>query len=92
MDNLPENFRLQPDNGIAIKPWYDDHEDNALLELAPLLVSKLFKKEFFVEGEKLDMALRQVPDVREALRKFREQMIQNIENGCDDPHLNITLD
>jgi len=77
VDNLPENFRLQPDNGIAIKPWYDDHEDNALLELAPLLVN---------------MALRQVPDVRVALRKFREQMIQNIENGCEDPHLNITLD
>jgi len=41
VDNLPENFRLQPDNGIAIKSWYDDHEDNALLELAPVLVGKI---------------------------------------------------
>lgn len=37
VDNLAENFRLQPDNGIYIKPWYDDHEDTALLELTPLL-------------------------------------------------------
>lgn len=40
VDNLAENFRLQPDNGIYIKPWYDDHEDTALLELAPLLIGK----------------------------------------------------
>ena len=38
VDNLAENFRLQPDNGIYIKPWYDDPEDTALLELTPLLV------------------------------------------------------
>jgi len=41
VDNLPENFRMQPDNGIAIKAWYDDHEDNALLELAPVLIGEI---------------------------------------------------
>ena len=42
VDNLSENFKLQPDNGIFIKPWYDDHEDTALLELTPLLVGKKY--------------------------------------------------
>jgi len=38
------------------------------------------------------MALKQVSDVRVALRRFREQMIQNIEDGMENPHLNINLD
>ena len=37
VDNIAENFRLQPDNGIFIKTWYEDQEDTALMELAPLL-------------------------------------------------------
>ena len=37
VDNIAENFKLQPDNGIFIKTWYEDPEDTALLELAPLL-------------------------------------------------------
>jgi len=77
VDNLAENFRLQPDNGIYIKPWYDDHEDTALLELAPLLT---------------EIAGKKVGDVRVALRKFRDQMLENIEKGCDNPHLNLNLD
>ena len=40
VDNLAENFKLQPDNGIFIKAWYDDPEDTALLELSPLLKGK----------------------------------------------------
>jgi len=37
VDNVAENFSLQPDNGIFIKSWFDDMSDTALLELAPLL-------------------------------------------------------
>jgi len=37
VDNIAENFQLQPDNGIFIKTWIDDPQDNALLELSPLL-------------------------------------------------------
>lgn len=77
VDNLAENFRLQPDNGIYIKPWYDDPEDTALLELTPLLV---------------EIARKKVTDVRVALRRFRDQMIENIEKGFDNPHLNLQLD
>lgn len=40
VDNNAENFQLQPDNGIYIKSWYDDPDDKALLELAPILKGK----------------------------------------------------
>ena len=37
VDNVAENFQMQPDNGILIRSWFDDPHDNALLELLPLL-------------------------------------------------------
>lgn len=37
IDNVPENFQYQPDNGIFIKSWYSDPDDEALNELCPLL-------------------------------------------------------
>ena len=40
VDNVAENFQLQPDNGIFIKSWFDDMTDTALSELAPLLKGK----------------------------------------------------
>ena len=41
VDNVAENFQLQPDNGIFIKSWFDDMTDTALSELAPLLKGKI---------------------------------------------------
>lgn len=37
VDNNPDNFQYQPENGIYIKSWYNDPNDKALIELAPLL-------------------------------------------------------
>lgn len=37
VDNLAENFQLQPENGIMIKSWIDDPNDTALFELIPIL-------------------------------------------------------
>jgi CTD small phosphatase-like protein 2 len=37
IDNTPECFLLQPQNGIQIKNWYRDPEDTALTELSLLL-------------------------------------------------------
>ena len=70
VDNVAENFQLQPDNGIFIKSWFDDQNDTALSELAPLL-KQIVKK--------------QVPDVRDALRKFRDQMLEQIAKGVSNP-------
>ena len=37
IDNIADNFQLQPDNGILIRSWIDDSNDTALEELSPLL-------------------------------------------------------
>jgi CTD small phosphatase-like protein 2 len=63
VDNVAENFQLQPDNGVFIRTWIDDPTDNALDELAPLLK---------------EIAVRNVKDVREALRVFRIQMMEQV--------------
>ena len=74
MDNVAENFQLQPDNGIFIKSWFDDMSDTALEELSPLLKEIVEKK---------------VTDVREALRKFRDQMLEQIARGVSIPKLSL---
>ena len=68
VDNVAENFTLQPDNGIFIKSWFDDTSDTALFELAPLLKckTKLILICF------IEIVEKKVPDVRAALRKFRD--------------------
>jgi CTD small phosphatase-like protein 2 len=71
---VAENFQLQPDNGIFIKTWIDDSQDNALDELAPLLK---------------EIVVKQVDDVREALRIFRLQMMAQIQMGINKPKLSL---
>ena len=57
IDNISDNFILQPDNGIFISTWYDDMRDHFLDEITPLLREIVEKK---------------VPDVRRALRTYRD--------------------
>jgi len=58
IDNVQENFMMQPNNGIFISTWYDDPQDTALYELIPLL-------------EELITTRARVPDI---LNKYREQI------------------
>ncbi|KAL2337334.1 hypothetical protein Fmac_011780 [Flemingia macrophylla] len=37
IDNTPEVFRFQVNNGIPIKSWFDDRTDSALISLLPFL-------------------------------------------------------
>lgn len=57
VDNVPENFQLQQDNGIFITSWFDDVTDTALTELSSILK---------------DIGSRKVKDLREELRRFRD--------------------
>jgi len=59
VDNNADNFQYQPENGIFIKSWYNDPEDNALQELAQVLIY-LSKKNY--------------PDIRVGLKEMREKM------------------
>lgn len=74
VDNIAENFQLQPENGIFIKSWFTDDRDTALYELAPLLVA---------------IAQSPVTDVREALKLFREYMLEQMARGVANPTLHL---
>jgi len=37
MDSNPESFSLQPENGIALKPWKGNPDDKGLIEFIPFL-------------------------------------------------------
>ena len=37
IDNIPENFQIQPNNGFSIKTWKDDINDNELFDLKRVL-------------------------------------------------------
>lgn len=60
IDNISDNFVLQPDNGIFCSTWYDDMNDRFLDEITPLLSQIVEKK----------------VDVRRALRQYRDQVLR----------------
>ena len=72
IDNISDNFILQPENGIFISTWYDDMADTFLEEISPLLI---------------EVAEKKVPDVRRALRAYRDQILRQISNGAKEPSI-----
>ena len=63
VDNMPQNFRLQKENGIIIKAfWGEDNYDRALYDLYPILAN------IAKEGE----------DVRKSLVKYKDEIIKNV--------------
>ena len=63
VDNIPQNFRLQKENGINIKSfWGDDPYDTALIDLMPILVN----------------IAKEGGDVRDGLRKYRYEIENKI--------------
>ncbi len=66
IDDMPQNFRLQKENGITIKPFYgDDLDDSALYDLVPIL------KHIAEEGK----------DVRIGLQKYREEIVKKVTSN-----------
>ena len=66
VDNMPQNFRLQKENGIFIKPfWGDDVFDTALFSLADIL-------------EKIYM---QFDDVRKGIYYFKDEIINKVTSN-----------
>jgi len=85
IDNVADNFQLQPQNGILIRSWIDDSSDTALEELSPLL-----KGFFYIKRLRIEIVNKGVSDVREALGKFSVQMSQQNELGVC--RYNLSLD
>ena len=66
VDDMPQNFRLQRQNGITIKPFLgDDNTDMALYDLLPIL------KHIAEEGN----------DVRVELAKYRDEIVKKITSN-----------
>ena len=59
IDNLPENFKLQNNNGFAIRTWNEDMKDTQLIDLLKILK---------------DIYIMRVPDVRLIIKKMREDV------------------
>ena len=63
VDNMPQNFRLQKENGIIIKAfWGEDNSDRALYELMPILVN------IAKEGN----------DIRKGLVKYKDDIVKKV--------------
>jgi len=66
VDNMPQNFRLQKENGINIKSFYaQDPNDSALYDLLPILID-------IAEDE---------GDVREGLSKYRNDIVKKVTSN-----------
>ena len=63
VDNMPQNFRLQKENGIIIKAfWGEDIYDTALIDLIPILVN----------------IAKEGGDVRKSLVKYKDEIVKNV--------------
>ena len=66
VDDMPQNFKLQKENGIIIKPfWGEDNYDMALFNLIPIL------KNIAKENK----------DVRIGLVNYKDEIFKNITSG-----------
>ena len=67
VDNMPQNFRLQKENGIVIKAfWGDDAYDNALISLKEILLK--IADEF--------------NDIRKGLIKYKDEILNKVSSNC----------
>ena len=65
IDNMPQNFRLQKENGIMIKPfWGEDKYDTALFDLIPILVN----------------IAKDGGDVRKGLIKYKDDILKKVSS------------
>ena len=66
VDNMPQNFRFQKENGINIKSfWGDNPEDTALYELIPILINIANEKQ----------------DVREGIKKYKDEIVKKVSSN-----------
>lgn len=76
IDNIPENFKLQPNNGFEIKTWMDDIKDTHLLDLCKVLDS--------IHGNKVN-------DVRDVVKKINEEINTRIKKGISNYYSDIDI-
>ena len=66
VDNFAQNFRMQKNNGILIKPFYgEDQNDQALIDLIPILIN--------IAKDNID--------TRNGLVKYRDEIVTKITSN-----------
>ena len=66
VDSMPQNFRLQKENGINIKAfWGEDIYDSALIDLAPILIN----------------IAKEGGDLRKGLKKYRNEIVEKVTSN-----------
>ena len=68
IDNLADNFKLQPNNGIQIGTWTDDMKDTQLKDLSSILGQILVKNP---------------EDVRIIIMKLNEEINKNLKKNMN---------
>ena len=71
VDNMPQNFKLQKENGIFIKTFYgEDKNDTALIDLLPILIE-------IASNNRDDV------DVRNELKKYSGLILRKITTNME---------
>ena len=68
VDNLEDNFKLQPNNGIHIWTWLDDMKDTQLDDLGKILK---------------DLVSKNPSDIRPIIKKFKEDINKKMRNNMN---------
>ena len=68
VDNLEDNFKLQPNNGIHIWTWLEDMKDTQLDDLGKILK---------------DLISKNPSDVRPVIKKFKEDINKKMRNNMN---------
>ena len=77
IDNLADNFKLQPNNGIPIFTWIDDMKDTQLDDLGKILKILISKKP---------------KDLRPIIKKFKEDVSKKLRNNMNlNPFKNVDI-
>lgn len=75
IDNIPENFRIQPINGLWIRTWNEEIRDTQLMDLYKLLK---------------DIITLQPTDVRPIIKRIKDEVSKKSVK-CLNPYQNIDL-
>jgi len=76
IDNIPENFRFQSNNGLWIKTWTEDMKDTQLNDLNRIL------KEIYT---------LQPIDVRPIIKKIKDETQIKINRNIGNPYLKLEV-
>jgi import inner membrane translocase subunit TIM50 len=77
VDVNPEAYQLQPENGLFLKPWHGEKDDNYLKNMTTVLEGTIQK--LFILEMSLFMQIANLTDIRPLLRIVNE-------NNSDDPY------